>query len=776
METNQENQPKIDKNKCVGCSACYSICPQNAISFSVDQDGFSYPKIDYSKCIHCHLCDLVCPYKEVSENNATFEYYAATSRSKKGLAKSSSGGIFPLLTNYLLSINGVIYGAAFEDHFQLRHLKITNEDQTERLQGSKYLQSDLTKNHIFPDVAKNLQCGNPVLFSGTPCQCKGLSLYLKYKKINTEKLYLISLVCHGVPSQTLFNSYIKYLEKHMKSSAASFSFRDKTYGWNDPAFFASFQNGKTYLRKDLFDPYCRLFLNSITLRSSCYRCNSKANESCDLFLGDFWGVEKIYPQLYNKDGVSLIGVATQKGRDLITAIGNSLDIQQIELPANYLEQHHIFSSNSHENTSKRNLSSFTSENLLRKSIKITVPKITQRPLIKSQMEIKQRRKIKTEQKTACIITIDDPGNYGNRLQNLALQVYLEKTFQISIKTLIPKDVIGKKALVSYLLKETPKKILIPFLAPWSKGMRKAWAFSRFNKNIHKSRAELSLRGYQVSLNERFDYFIVGSDQIWNSTFSKNMPLNLLTFAPCKKRLSYAASIVNYSPSPANFSLFVTELPKFSLLSLRERDAISFGTQLGKQNPMNNIDPVFLLSRQEWLKIASDHLSRALAKRLEKPFIFFYWIGKKDEAIFKSVREFAAKKSLGIVFIWNGDTKECRKVGDFSFSPFDFLNALIKSNSVITNSFHGTALSILFGKPFISLPASGKKDSRFDNLTSLFSIPDVMFSFSEFPIALNPSTVNEVLQKEREKTFQTLCVYFQPKIKQTSANNIKNTVS
>ena len=166
----------IEKNKCTGCTACLNICPNKAIEFIEDEEGFKYPKIIQDKCINCGLCKKTCPILNY-EKRFHLKSYACYNKNIEERLNSSSGGIFILLAKYILKNGGVVFGAAFDQQNNLYHVKVDNMNDVKSLMGSKYLQSDLKG--IFAKVKEDLKQQKKVLFTGTPCQVEGLKRFLK---------------------------------------------------------------------------------------------------------------------------------------------------------------------------------------------------------------------------------------------------------------------------------------------------------------------------------------------------------------------------------------------------------------------------------------------------------------------------------------------------------------------------------------------------------------------------------------------------------------------
>lgn len=316
----------IEKNKCTGCTACMNICPKHAISMVEDEEGFKHPVIDQDKCIDCGLCKKTCPVLNTVSNKSFNKCYVAYNKDKKStLIKASSGNIFELVAKHILNENGIVIGAAFDNDNKLKHIAIADIKDLNKLKGSKYLQSDL--NNIFSYIKENINV-KKILFVGVPCQVAGLKAYLKK---DYDNLITIDLVCHGVPSPKLFAKYIKELEIENNAKVINYNFRDKVSGWDTYSNTITFKNKHiTELHNN--NKYMKLFLTDIALRESCYDCNFKTgNKYSDITLGDFWGVKKYYPDMYNKNGVSAIIINTEKGNNIFNIIKDNTIYKECKL-------------------------------------------------------------------------------------------------------------------------------------------------------------------------------------------------------------------------------------------------------------------------------------------------------------------------------------------------------------------------------------------------------------------------------------------------------------
>lgn len=312
--------------RCAGCSACAAICPKNAITMAEDAEGFRIPRVDKTLCVECGLCVDRCPQlAEKAKNNHPQTGYAAKLRNRESLLKSASGGVFYGAAKQILDRGGVVYGAAMGDDLTVSHLRVTEEDQLQKLRGSKYVQSHM--NDTLRRVRRDLREGKTVLFSGTPCQVAGLKAYLGKEY---ENLYTVDLICHGVPSQKLWKKSIARDEQKMNSPMTAYEFRNKEKrGW-DTNYKKTFRNGRKSYGTGKTDVFYKAFLKGEIYRESCYTCPyASMDRPGDLTVGDFWGIDKELPGFEAMDGASAVLVNSPKGEALYSALTDTLVSQPV---------------------------------------------------------------------------------------------------------------------------------------------------------------------------------------------------------------------------------------------------------------------------------------------------------------------------------------------------------------------------------------------------------------------------------------------------------------
>lgn len=319
-------------SECCGCRACANICPKNAITMVPNEEGFLYPVIDMEKCIDCGLCRKICPWINQVHRNGFFDTprcYAAKAKDKSIQKSSSSGGMFGVLANHILNSNGVVFGARMFENLEVHFDKAETADELVALKESKYVSSNT--NHIFREIKEKLDSDKLVLFCGLPCQVSGLKNFLRKDYYN---LITAEVICHGVPAQKAFEKYITYLEDKYKAKVKEYRFRSKeAASWGTYKALCTFlKDGKEFKKKINadFDPYYNSFLYSKNCRESCYECkfaNQKRN--ADFTLGDFWGIEKLMPDMIDYDGVSVLVVNSEKASHIFDTVKEALEFKEV---------------------------------------------------------------------------------------------------------------------------------------------------------------------------------------------------------------------------------------------------------------------------------------------------------------------------------------------------------------------------------------------------------------------------------------------------------------
>lgn len=288
-----------------------------------DSEGFLYPRVDEAACANCGLCEKVCNELHPYAEQAPQQVLAAVNLDEQVRLQSSSGGIFHLLASQTIAEGGVVFGARFDDSWQVVIDYTETTEGIKAFMGSKYVQARTET--AFRDAKRFLQSGRKVLFSGTPCQIAALRHFLRK---DYDNLLAVDFVCHGTPSPKVWRLYLNEIQRSDRH-AKQIEFRNKTNGWKNYSFCVRYDESNL-LSPFGDNPYMKAFLQDITLRPSCYACKAKAGRShSDITLADFWGIETVVPEMDDDKGTGMVFLNTAKG-------AASLDLAKLRTcPADY---------------------------------------------------------------------------------------------------------------------------------------------------------------------------------------------------------------------------------------------------------------------------------------------------------------------------------------------------------------------------------------------------------------------------------------------------------
>ena len=246
------------------------------------------------------------------------EVYAFQNKQKE-VMQSSSGGAFIALCYAFEEKhagNVIFCGASFDSEMNVVHRCVSSASKCEIFKGSKYVKSrcEIQKLNL-EEYVKN---GKYVLFSGTPCQIAALNQYIKSHNLPQKMFMSVDVICHGTPKTEFWNAYRTWLEEKSGSKLIAYSFRYKPEGWKAYPAFAQFENRKTFVNTAETSVYSRMHMAGYSITKSCFSCPfSKEERISDITLGDYWGVEHVFPDLEYKNGVSLVIAHSNQGIELV---------------------------------------------------------------------------------------------------------------------------------------------------------------------------------------------------------------------------------------------------------------------------------------------------------------------------------------------------------------------------------------------------------------------------------------------------------------------------
>lgn len=311
-----------DRKQCCGCSACADTCPHKAITMKVDAMGFRYPSVDEALCIECGICEKVCAFHRPDSGAACS---CEAIRFPELMDRSQSGGLAYALMRKAISEGYVVYGAAMDEDFTVRHRRADSLEALAPLRLSKYVQSDMIG--IPGQVLADLREGRKALFTGTPCQCAGIASAAGNLRGN---LLLADIICHGVPSPAVWKGFLESSERRKGRKICSVLFRNPSLGWHEHKESLYFGE-----EEKISDEYTFFFYRHLMLRPSCTACPfASLNRASDITMADCWGVEDMLPGFADDNrGCSMMLINTVAGREFTTAFPDKCLRSPIEIPS-----------------------------------------------------------------------------------------------------------------------------------------------------------------------------------------------------------------------------------------------------------------------------------------------------------------------------------------------------------------------------------------------------------------------------------------------------------
>lgn len=318
--------------KCTACSACANICKHGAIKIVENNHGELHPIIDTEKCIACGLCEKVCPENTIPINIEKYgkpDIYYCWLKSKEDRKQSTSGGAGFAIANAIIQQGGHVWGAAYDDNMEVCYIEANTIEELKKIQKSKYVQSKV--GICFNKIKEELQNGDTVLFTGTPCHIKGLRSFLRK---DYDNLFTVDIVCHGVPGHGVFRKYKEWLEKKYNDKLIFFDFRPKEKDGRERSCRCKAHFKKLGIKniESSENGYFTGFQRNIFLRDACYKCSSKGEERyADFTIADFWGLGKIEPfndHQQREFGISMLALNSNKAKKFLPYIQDYFIIQE----------------------------------------------------------------------------------------------------------------------------------------------------------------------------------------------------------------------------------------------------------------------------------------------------------------------------------------------------------------------------------------------------------------------------------------------------------------
>ena len=718
---------------CTACGACKNICPKNAIQMKEDSKGFLYPSIDEKKCVNCHQCEKVCKNIRTILKNFPSQTLALQSKNNTLSERSSSGGLFAQIAKYVLEKNGIVFGCTIEkinNEFNVKHIYIDNENDLYKLQGSKYVQSNVQ--NTYREVQNLIKQNKFVLFSLIHCQIGGLKAYLQNKDYNN--LLTIDVNCTGTPSLKLFNDYVNFLENKFKKKIINFEFRNKIkMGWCCGKALITFENKKQKLIYNS-SSYLNLFINGGIHRKSCYNCFfTGLDRIADITLADCWGIELEYPNLLKQNrgtldkdkGISLVLINTSKGEEILGNIKEKLIIENIditklkkyngpfkapiklnEINKNYLSVYEKFGYNAMDKLFKKNL-----------GWKYFYYKIKERTPIFVKNIIRLFIK-KTNNKVDCLLLTWFAGaNYGSILTAYALKESIKK-LGLSVKYINNGVSIGYSKKFNKKYAEVTDLCLV-------------------NKDFE-------------NLNKLSNTFIVGADnQLDFNCVKERIYQNLLDFTNSSSK----KMIISGSFGSWDWEEKLEVMQNLKLLFQRF-DFISTREDISKQKLKEKfnidaewfMDPVFFLEKQDYENLINNTQTNDYKNSIMRYILY----PNKDTT--NTIKYIQKKYNLNVNYFYGNEFAMNIK-NSTNMSVENWLKSIRDAKFIVTDSFHCVAFAIIFNRPVICLKNKCDTTRFFSIFNKLnISIP-IYSSYQNFL-----DNINEQYNIDYEKINNFLKIY------------------
>ena len=668
----------VPSKQCTGCGACYNKCPMNIIEMQQDSEGFLKPVVASEKCTDCGLCATICPAIKPDYNkNADPSCYAVMAHDDVRM-RSSSGGVFELLANSILEKGGSVCGVAWKEGFHgVEHILIDKKEDLHKLQGSKYIQSNT--NTVYKEIKSLLENEKFVLFSGTPCQVAGIESYLGDLK-NSNYFLSVDLLCHGVPSEKVWKKYLE--EIHFRQSIKKVSFKGKeVLGWNGGNVDITFNNGSHYNKGALEDLYFKAFLRNIILNKPCCGCiYARLPRQGDISIGDYWGINDYDRALNDRKGTSVVLINTDKG-------------------------HHVFHNdlkNRCKLVKQTPLSAATKRNTIIKSSKLGVSRsqFFKNMNNKSFAELTRWAMLKTRYDIG-VIGIPTHPNWGGALTYYSLYCVLTD-MGYSVTMIAPPE----DARVQ------------PF--PQTQTFEKDAYDSKILRLNFKNKEQMT------HLNLECDCFLVGSDQMFGSNLIRHVNYMVLLdwVKDNHKKVAYAASFGHekFRGDEQQRAYMAHYIQKFDAFSVRENTGLQVAKNTFGKSAEWVLDPVFLCDKKHLIELAdkTEH-------KTDFPHIFSYILDPDDEK--NNILSHVKEKLQLPVELYSEMYFTPEKHGSLFCEPLSLgkveqrLYSMIHSDFIVTDSYHGMCMAIIFEKPFIAILNPRRGQDRFLSVVQKIELHD-----------------------------------------------------
>ena len=708
-----ESLPRM--TACTGCGVCAERCPTAALEMAYDEEGFLRPMFHAEQCVHCGECLKSCPALHFEAEKSSEPETLAVWAPEELRLQSSSGGAFSLLALEILRQGGAVCGARYQPETSLvEHAVIRSKEELPMLRGSKYVQSDMRT--VYQKLRSILEHENaPVLFCGCPCQVAALYAFLGKRY---DKLYTIDLLCGGVTAPKLFQRYLT--ENWDAKKIKNVNCRTKEFGWDPLYLTVEFQDGTRQIAHRNTDPFEKLFHSFAGQRECCYACAfSTFPRQGDITLGDFWGIQNYDAALDDGKGTSFVSLNSEKGKRLFESLYQSAAMVK-PVPWQYTGTNRLFP--------------FLAE-------RVRLPAVRERfyHLLKTYSYRKSAEMAVSGKYDVAVVCNWSGYNYGAQLTQYAFYCVLTDMGLETVMIERPDmPYPGGNAETARLFRRNPYP---------------SYATHTLFKNTDEMR----------EMNDLADTFIVPSDQLWNALFAEKDLFALGYVANNKKKISYATSFGcdphNWQEDERAREMFF--LSQFDAVSVREDSGIKILEEnFGVRGAEQTLDPVLLHDANFYRELCKT--SQYSGKKCGIAAFILDPNEEKEQYIRWAGEELGLESTqICDVPIGSGNAMPWDLPVERNIQIEDWLAVIQNSEFVITDSFHGVCLAIVFQKRFVAIGNVKRGLARFESILRQFHLEDrLVLELSQNDKELlrrdiDYDAVAERLKAERERSLHWL---------------------
>lgn len=700
----------VDWEKCVACGACENICPTNAIVMKYDENGFMYPCIG-EECTHCGKCKSVCQVIKPIELYNEPDAYAVWNKKEEIRKKSSSGGFFSIIAQYVINKGGIVFGAVYANDFKSVYIsEAKTMTEVALMRGSKYVFSE-TRNS-FQLVKKYLDEGKYVLYTGNPCEVAGLIGYLGKPY---ERLITCDFVCHGANSVKAYRSWLKEFTGNQKIK--TLDFRDKSvYKWSTTAT-AYLENGEE-IRQDYENCFWyKGFLEGVTIRENCSECPyAKSERVADFTMADAWQIGRINKAYNDQWGTSLVLVNSKKAKSIYETIRYEMALCEKISLAEIRKYNGNLNHPQLAHPSRKFFFSHLDKDGYHKSLWYG-------------------RGLRWD---VGIVGWWFASNYGSALTYYVLGKSIEQ--------------MGKSVIF----------IPVPQLNNhnWDVDTQIVEKFMAKHFRVAKKRKYENLK----EVNQFCDSFLLGSDQMWTESTTKLVGYSFfLDFVEKEKKKIACATSFGASKFNSDLKMRYTArdyLKQFDAISVRENSGVEICRDKFGINAEQIIDPIFW----EGEKVFDEIIIKNDCNDLPERYLLCYMLDPDCEK--RDLVQYVAKKNqLKILTVFGLKEYEGAKnnwnIGAIVEKPTieEFLLLIKNCEFLLTDSHHGTCLGIIFHKNYFAIGNEKRGIDRFttvakklgttDRILSLPTNYDVIDQISEIDYKEVDAKLNQEVMRAKE---------------------------